>query len=152
MNEAATIATKKALEQMVRTLFRAENGIGSRAIGDDLSAPRDSPEETRRIADGILASDYLPIIRGKGQVDVDRNETLAKISSGPAQFVRLVATADIEVCLFLDNQVAVVRSALPTVDSRTSPPTEATYRNTHVFLCRSGEWKCVAWQVTKVQD
>ena len=119
---------------MVRKLFQAENYPG------DPNTARD-----------ILATDYLPITRGKGQVDRDRNETLDKIANASQSLRRKVDQAEIDVALFLQGQVAIARTLLPIIDSATTPPTEASFRNMQVFLKRDDGWKCVAWQVTKVQ-
>jgi hypothetical protein len=126
-------ALKDAVRQTVRTLFEAENG------------------STRQVADRILASDYLPIVRGRGQVDGDREDTLRKIAAGSPGFVRHVDRAEIQVDLFLDDRVAIARSLLLTTDSRTSPIVEASYRNLQVFLRAGDAWQCIAWQVTRVQ-
>jgi len=125
---------KKEIKDVVRKLFHAENAPGNRDAATD-----------------ILATDYLPIIRARGQVDASREDTLEKIANSSPSFVRHVDQDAIEVALFLDNRVAIARTLLPTTDSRETPPAEASYRNTHVFLNRDNEWKCVAWQVTKVQ-
>ncbi len=121
------------IKDLVCKLFRAENR----------QAKQDAAE--------ILATDYLPITRGKGQVDVSREDTLEKIRAGSPLFVRHVDRAKIDVAFFLDDHVAIASSLLPTTDSRETLPAEASYRNMHVFLKRSDQWKCVAWQVTKVQ-
>jgi hypothetical protein len=115
-------------------LFQAENHAG------DPNAPGD-----------ILATDYLPIIRWKGQVDRDRSDTLDKIANAPKTVWRKVDQAEIDVAFFLEGHVAIARTLLPTTDSATTPPTEASFRNTQVFLKREDGWKCVAWQVTRVQ-
>jgi ketosteroid isomerase-like protein len=117
-------------------LFQAENHPGDPdAAGKILGAERD----------------YLPIIRGKGQVDRDRKDTLGKIAKSSETFRRHVDKAEIDVALFLEGRVAIARSLLPTTDSATTPPTEASYRNTQVFVKQDDGWKCVAWQVTRVQ-
>ena len=151
MKTPDTELIKSRLRETVRMLFRAENGPSSQNDDDHLAAPDNTTEGIRRVVDGILASDYLPIVRGRGQVDIDRQDTLNKVSSGSPSFLRHVARAEIEVDLFLDHQVAIVRSLLPTTDSRTTPIVEASYRNLHVFVRAEGQWRCVAWQVTRVQ-
>jgi ketosteroid isomerase-like protein len=143
--------TKEHIKQSIRELFRAENGPGSQNPDDYIVSPDKTPESIRAVAERILADDYLPITRGKGQVDLDRNDTLRKIVSGLASFRRHVDLAEIEVDLFLDGRVAIARTLLPTSDSKDTPPSEASYRNMHVFLKRDNEWRCVAWQVTRVQ-
>lgn len=142
---------KETLRETARTLFRAENGPSRHIDDDHIASPHNTAEGIRGIVDGILANDYLPIIRGRGQVDLDREDTLKKIVAGSPSFVRHVTRADIDVDLFLDNQVAIVRSLLPTTDGRTTPVVEASYRNLQVFLRRDEDWRCVAWQVTRVQ-
>jgi ketosteroid isomerase-like protein len=134
MSQINNEVIKEAIRDLVRKLFQAENHPGDKDTAAD-----------------ILATDYLPIIRAKGQVDDSRKDTLEKIANGSPLFVRHANQAVIEVALFLDNQVAIARTLLPTTDSRETPPVEAAYRNTHVFLKRDDEWQCVAWQVTKVQ-
>ena len=122
------------IRKLVRKLFQAENHPGDRKTAHD-----------------ILATDYLPITRGRGQVDRDRDDTLEKIANASSSFRRHIAQAEIDVALFLEGRVAIARSLLPTTDSATTPPTEASYRNMQVFVNRDDGWKCVAWQVTRVQ-
>ena len=141
----------QAIEAAVRELFRAENGPGG---GDDkefVTQPDNTAQSVRDVAERILANDYLPITRVRGQVDRDRNETIQKIVNGSSSFRRHADRATIQVKLFLDGQVGIARSLLPTTDFSASPPVEASYRNTHVFLKRDSSWKCVAWHVTRVQ-
>ena len=126
---------KEEIRMLVRKLFRAENYPGD-----------------KNAAASVLATDYLPITRGKGQVDRDRDQTLRKIADSSRTFHREVDTAEIEVALFLDNRVAIARSLLPTNDSKENPPAKASYRNMQIFLKRDDQWQCVAWQVTKVQE
>jgi hypothetical protein len=144
-------ATKEHIKQSIRELLRAENGPGGQERDNYIVSPDNTPNSIRLVAEGILAGDYLPVTRGKGQVDRDRDDTLAKIITGPPSFRRHVDRAEIQVALFLDGRVAIGRTLLPTTDSRDNPPSEAAYRNMHVFLKRDNAWKCVAWQVTRVQ-
>jgi hypothetical protein len=128
-NDEATI------KDLVRRLFLAEN--------------RQDAED----ADRILASDYLPITRARGQVDQSRKQTLKNIAAGSPLFMRHVDQVVIEVTFFPDNnRMAIARSLLPTTDARATPPAEASYRNINVFLKREDKWQCVAWQVTQVQE
>ena len=141
----------QAIEAAVRELFRAENGPGG---GDDeefVTQPDNTAQSVRDVAERILDNDYLPITRARGQVDLNRNETIQKIVNGSSSFRRHVTRVTIQVDFFLDDQVAIARSLLPTTDFSASPPVEASYRNTHVFLKRDSNWKCVAWHVTRVQ-
>jgi Domain of unknown function (DUF4440) len=134
MTQSDSERTKEEIRRLVRKLFQAENHPGDRDTASD-----------------ILAPDYLPIIRGKGQVDRDRDETLEKVANASKSFRRKVDQAEIDVALFLEGQVAIARTLLPATDSATTPPTEASFRNMQVFLKRDDGWKCVAWQVTRVQ-
>ena len=134
MAQSNSEESKEEVRELVRKLFQAENHPGDRKTADD-----------------ILATDYIPITRGRGQVDSDRDDTLEKIVNASRTFQRRVDQAQIDVALFLEGQVAIARSLLPTTDSATTPPTEASYRNMQVFLKRNNGWKCVAWQVTRVQ-
>ena len=120
---------EETIRVLVRTLFEAENG------------------QCEELADGILAQDYLPIIRAKGQVDKNRACTLKKIAKGRKGFVRDIKDKNIEVALFLNDQVAIARTELPTTDTERGAE---SYRNMHVFLKRDNQWKCVAWQVTQI--
>jgi hypothetical protein len=141
----------EAIEAAVRDLFRAENGPGG---GDDkefVTQPDNTAQSIGDVAERILDNDYLPIIRARGQVDHDRKETIQKIVNGSSSFRRHADRATIQVKLFLDGQVGIARSLLPTTDFSASPPVEASYRNTQVFLKRESSWKCVAWHVTRVQ-
>lgn len=125
---------RSEIRQLVYTLFQSENKPGNR----DAAA-------------SILAKDYLPIVRAKGQVDRSREETLNKIANASTSFYRDVDRASIEVELFQDNIVAIARTLLSTIDSSQDPPITAFYRNMQVFLKRNNQWQCIAWQVTKVQ-
>lgn len=151
MAQSDQAGIKDEIRQSIRKLFRAENGPGGHDPRDYIVSPDSTPESIRAVADGILASDYLPITRGKGQVDRSRDDTLAKIAGASRSFRRHVDRAEIEVDLFLDGRMAIARTLLPATDSSVDPPAESSYRNLHVFLKRDNEWKCVAWQVTKVQ-
>jgi hypothetical protein len=102
------------------------------------------------LVDSILASNYLPIVRGNGQPDRNREETLTKTVGGTPGFLRHVGRSEIQVDLFAGNEVAIVRALLPATDSRKNPTVEASYRNMLVFAQFEDEWQCVAWQVTKV--
>lgn len=135
MSQSDEERVKEEIRILVRKLFRAENYPGD-----------------ENAASSVLSTDYLPITRGKGQVDRDRDETLRKIADPSPSFQREVDRAEIDVALFLDNRVAIARSLLSTTDSKESPPVKASYRNMQVFLKRDDQWKCVAWQVTKVQE
>jgi hypothetical protein len=133
MNQSDNESTQQEIRKLVRSLFRAENYPGDR----DAAA-------------NILAVDYLPITRARGQVDHDREETLQRIAEAPTTRHRDVDEATIEVALFQDDCVAIAKSLLPMTNSETDPPIVEHYRNMHVFLKRHEQWKCVAWQVTRV--
>jgi hypothetical protein len=137
--------------ERVRTLFRAENGPGGEAPDDFIVSPDNSIASVRRAAEAILAVDYVPIIRGKGQMDRDRDETLARMIGASPLFRRHVSRAEIEVKFFLESSVAIVRALIPTTDSQANPPISSPYRNLQVFIKREGSWRCVAWQVTRIQ-
>ncbi|MCL4251972.1 MAG: hypothetical protein KJ065_27720 [Anaerolineae bacterium] len=141
----------EAVKSAVRDLFRAENGPGGDDNEEFVTHPDNTPQSVRDVAERILANDYLPITRGRGQVDLDRNETILKVVNGSSSFRRHVGRATIQVDLFLDDQLAIARSVLPTTDFSVSPPAEASYRNTHVFLKRNSNWNCIAWHVTRIQ-
>lgn len=135
MNQSDDESTKEEIRNLVRSLFRAENYPGDRAT-----------------AANILAEDYLPIARAKGQIDRDREDTLQKIANASKSFHRDVDGATIDVVLFQENTVAIVRSKLPTTNLSQVPPIKASYRNMHVFLKREDRWQCTAWQVTKIEE
>lgn len=143
MHQLGEAKETQAIEAAVCDLFRAENGPGG---GDDeefVTQPDNTAQSVRDVAERILANDYLPITRGRGQMARDRNYTIQKIVNGSSSFRRHVTRATIQVELFLDDQVAIARSLLPTTDFSASPPVEASYRNTHVFLKRDSNWKCI---------
>jgi hypothetical protein len=127
--------TKEDIRGIVHNLFRSENYPGD-----------------REAADNILADDYIPITRAKGQTDSDREDTLKKIANASASRHRDVDRAEINVALFQDDSVAIVKSRLPVTNSEHNPPVVEHYLNMHVFLKRNNQWKCVAWQVTKVDE
>lgn len=132
MNPTDGQQAKEEVTALVRRLFMSEN------------------DRNRDEADKILASGYVPITRWKGQVDRDRAETLKNVASGPPQMRRHIDRADIKVALFLNGRVAIASTLLPTEDQREDPPKLADFRNMQVFVKDDNEWKCVAWQVTKV--
>jgi hypothetical protein len=135
MSQNSNIEIKEVIKKMVHRLFQAENYPGNRKEAED-----------------ILASDYLPITRAKGQIDRNREDTLSKIANPNRFIVRHADQANIEVDLYLDNHMAIVRSLLSVTNSELTSPTEASYRNMHIFLKRDRQWKCIAWQVTKVDQ
>jgi hypothetical protein len=126
---------KEKIRELVRSLFRSENHPGNRDAAED-----------------ILAIDYLPITRAKGQLDLDRNDTLQKIANASASRHRDVDNATIDVALFQDDSIAIAKSLLPMTNLEYDPPIVEYYRNMHVFLHRNNLWQCVAWQVTKVDE
>jgi hypothetical protein len=134
MNQSSE-SIKERIRVLVRSLFRSENSPGD-----------------RNIAENILADDYLPITRAKGQLDLDREDTLQKIANASASRHRDVDNATIDVALFQDNSVAIAKSLLPMTNSEYDLPIVEHYRNMHVFLNRNNLWQCVAWQVTKVDE
>lgn len=121
---------KEEIEKLVRQLFQAEND-------------RDSTTASKILADD---DEYLPITRGSGQTDRNRDHTLQNIKEGDPDFKRHVDDARIDVRFFLNDQVAIVRTELPTTNQQ---GVDAIFCNMQVFL-RS--WRCVAWQVTKKVD
>lgn len=125
---------EQAVRELVRSLFRAENG---------------APAEGDRRPDDILAHDYLPITRASGAVDESRQAHLDRIANPSGSLTRDAENATIDVSLFLEGQVAIARTELPTTDPGKTPA-DASFRNMQVFLKREGEWKCVAWQVTRI--
>ena len=149
MHQLGEAEERQAIEAAVRDLFRAENGPGGGDDEDFVTQPDNTAQSVRDVAERILANDYVPITRARGQMDHDRNETIQKIVNGSSSFRRHVTRATIQVKLF--DQVAIATSLLPATDSSASPPVEASYRNTHVFLKRDSNWKCIAWHVTRVQ-
>jgi hypothetical protein len=129
------MSQKEKIRELVRSLFRSENHPGNRDA-----------------ADNILAIDYLPVTRAKGQLDLDREDTLQKIANASASRHRDVDNATIDVTLFQDDSVAIAKSLLPMTNLESNPPIIEYYRNMHVFLNRNNQWQCVAWQVTKVDE
>jgi hypothetical protein len=134
------------IKELVCTLFRAENPPGCH---DDAA----NPPDRREVANKILADEghYLPIIRGSGKVDKNRDETLGKFENPNPNFCRHVDQANPEVTLIEDG-IAVARTLLPMTDSTNGNSTEVAFHNTHVFKKFGNQWKCIAWQVTKVQE
>jgi len=122
------------VEALARQLFEAENVPGDRST-----------------AARVLAADYLPITRGNGTTDRDRDETLSKFERPNLNFHRHLDRAIINVDVFLEHRLAIARTLLPMTDASSGAPTAVSYRNMQVFLKRGEGWECVAWQVTKVQ-
>ena len=149
--EEATKETEERVREAVRSLLKAENGPGG--LGADyIVTPDNSPDTIRAVANDSLSSVYLPVVRGKGQVDRDRNHTIENIVGASSKFVRHVGRSEIAVSVFRPMRMAIARTLLPTTDSREDPPVQADYRNLQVFIWEKGAWRCLAWQVTLVKN
>ncbi|HEX6642717.1 MAG TPA: nuclear transport factor 2 family protein [Thermoanaerobaculia bacterium] len=129
-----SLAIKEQITASLRGLFEAENPGGNREAAAEFFAP-----------------DCIPIIRGSGQKAGSRDEMLKSFGTRP-DFYRYASRAVIEVTLFLENQLAIATTILPTIDVSGATPAMATYCNTHVLLRRDDEWKCISWQVTKQES
>ncbi|HEX8691773.1 MAG TPA: nuclear transport factor 2 family protein [Longimicrobium sp.] len=116
------------LEDLVRRLVDAEN----RASRED--------------AEGILSPSFTAITRSSGQ-EQDRDGLLEAIGKGSDK-VRILEDG---VEARVSGDLGVVRSIV-TVAGRDRPDVPlASYRNIHVFTREAGDWRCVSWQVTKLE-
>lgn len=95
-------------------------------------------------ADRLLAPDFVAITRSHG-AEHNRKELLNKIVNPGLTFVRRIEG---EPWVEHGADLAVVRSVVVILDG--SPPAEVRFRNTHVLKRYGDEWKCLAWQVTKL--
>ena len=101
----------------------------------------------RERAAAILAEEFTAITRASG-VERNRDELLADIAD-PKRSIR--RDLDDDVWVRNSGDVAVVKSLVTTVDEAAPADPPRRFRNLHVFQKQTGEWKCVAWQVTELK-
>jgi hypothetical protein len=118
--------TDADLVAVVKKLIEAENK-------NDATAP-----------ERLLARDFVAVTRSRG-VEQDRTAMLREIEL-PANVA--VRSLENDVWVRQCADLAVVRSIVSVHAG--SPPGVARFRNIHVLRLYDGEWKCVAWQVTKL--
>lgn len=99
-------------------------------------------------AETLLAPAFAGITRASGREE-DRAALLAAIASPtrPGLWRYLVES---ETRAWVDGGLGVVSSVVQTRSPVVCEPT-GCFRNLHVFQRDAGGWRCVAWQVTRVE-
>jgi ketosteroid isomerase-like protein len=102
----------------------------------------------RASAEAILAEDFTAITRSSG-VERNRDELLADIADPKRSIHRKLGD---DVWVQASGDLAVVLSVVTTTDEAAPAEAPKSFRNCHVFQPRDGQWKCVAWQVTALEQ
>jgi ketosteroid isomerase-like protein len=118
--------TDKDITAVVAQLIDAENAADTRA------------------ADRLLADDFTAITRARG-VEQGRADLLDEIGKSKTPGQRRLES---DPWVRQNGDLAVVRSVVTMPGE--SPAQLNRFRNTHVLARTGGQWKCVAWQVTKL--
>ncbi len=123
------------LIEQVRQLIAAENEGG---------------EQGKKIADLILAQNFTMITRSNG-VEEDRDNLLKAIAnpSNPNLFREL---EEREFWVRRLGDLGVVRSLITTKERAAPNTILGRFRNIHIFENQQGQWRCVAWQVTRLKE
>lgn len=127
--------TEAELIERVRQLIAAENEGG---------------ESGRAKADFILAQNFTTITRSNG-VEEERAALLEAIAN-PRNPNLLRELDEREFWVLESSNLGIVRSLILTRE-RSDPSTIlGRFRNIHVFENQQGQWRCVAWQVTRLKE
>ncbi len=123
--------------ELVRTLVAAENKGG---------------EEGRAHAEGVLAH-YFGVITRAGGVEEARDALLKAIGAEPNRKKKKLRTLEDEFCVRVFDRVAAVRSVVGVSEGEENQPLVLTgrFRNMHLFENQDGQWRCIAWQVTRLE-
>jgi len=124
--------TKTNLIELVRQFVEAEN---------------DGGKHGKVKADPILAPNFIAITRSSG--DEESRDDLLKAIANPKNPNLVRDFDEREFWVRECGDLGVVRSLITTKE-RSNPKTIlGRFRNIHVFENQQGQWRCVAWQVTK---
>jgi len=117
-----------------------------------IDAENEGGEGGRSKADLVLAHNFTRITRSSGQ-EQGRDDLLKAIaiaSAGDANPLRV--PIEREFWPLHSDSVGVVHSLVATHGRSDPKRTLSCFRNTHVFEKQDGAWRCVAWQVTRLQE
>jgi hypothetical protein len=105
-------------------------------------------ERDRTKAESFLAQNFIAITRARGE-EQNKEQLLSEIAN--PKNPNLIRKLEREHDLVLESgNLAVIRSLVTTID-RTKPDSiPEWYRNIHVLVKEQGNWRCIAWQVTKL--
>ena len=98
---------------------------------------------SREELEPILADD-ITIIRSTGVIE-DKQRMLERVASYKSGRIREIEEANVSV--YGDSAVVTSRIALREPGGEIS----GRFWNTLVFVKREGGWRCVTWQVTRIQ-
>lgn len=98
---------------------------------------------SREELEPILADD-ITIIRSTGVIE-DKQRMLERVASYKSGRIREIEEANVSV--YGDSAVVTSRIALREPGGEIS----GRFWNTKVFVKREGGWRCVTWQVTRIQ-
>jgi hypothetical protein len=102
----------------------------------------------RQAADDVLAADFTQITRARG-VEQARPALLDELEK-PANTGILRSLVAGSLSTKTSGDLAVVRSLVETRDAAQPAAAPGRFRNIHVFERQQNRWRCVIWQVTRV--
>jgi hypothetical protein len=103
-------------------------------------------KKNKGLAEPILSEKFIAITRASGK-EQNREGLLEAIEMGNSKtpdIVRILEDDGYDLVRESDN-LGVIRSIVAT----TNP--SGRYRNNHVFVKEVTEWRCISWQVTKLE-
>ena len=104
-------------------------------------------ECNRDKANSILAQNFIAITRSNGQ-ERERNILLDGIEKPLNPNIHRTIS---DMSPVISGDLAVVRSLVTTTDTSKPEAASGRFRNIHVFENQQGNWRCVLWQVTKLE-
>jgi hypothetical protein len=113
-----------------------------------IDAENNGGEKGREQADGILAPNFTYITRAIGK-EQNREQLLNAIDASNPDVLRQVDESETWVS---GSDTSKVIKTLVTTATRSNPENiTGRFRNLHVFDNQQGQWRCMAWHVTKVE-
>jgi ketosteroid isomerase-like protein len=113
-------------------------------------------KHNREMAEAILAQNFTAITRAKKKdqekQEQGRDALLGKIAeemNSQNNIERKLDEHDFSV--WESGDIGVVRSLVMTINPKDPEVILGRFRNIHVFQKQQGQWRCVAWQVTKLE-
>jgi len=127
--------TKINLLELVRQLVEAENEGG---------------ESGKAKARDILAPNFIAITRASG--DEENRDDLLKAIANPKNPNLVREFDEREFWVRECGDLGVVRSLITTKERPNPKTILGRFRNIHVFENQQEQWRCAAWQVTKLKE
>jgi len=129
------MATKTNLVELVRQLVEAENEGG---------------ESGKAKAGDILAQNFIAITRSSG--DEENRNDLLKAIANPKNPDLVREFDEREFRVWECGDLGVVRSLITTKERSNLKTILGRFRNIYMFENQQEQWRCVAWQVTKLKE